>query len=317
MFVSAPRRFGPLADFFYFKSVRYNNLMAQKLRGASWIDIINPTDKDLTWLYRKFKLHPVILDELKEPSARASVEVFKNYIYLIYYFPAYEHGEETSRKAEIDFIITPQSVVTVHYEEIEPLKNFAEKSAEDSLMLVYRIIEAILKFQERQLRHIGEATENIGRELFKEKERDVLRQLSRLKRNVSEYRIIVRYQGHLLKSLLTKGSIFWGAEEKPYLNDLVGDHLKVMNQVDDYREAISDFEDTNNQLMNMKINEVMRTFTTLSFLTFPFVLIAAIFGMNTTDTPLTGQPHGFWIIFASMATAMVVLVIYFKKRGWI
>lgn len=291
--------------------------MAQKLRGASWVDIINPTKKDFDWIGKKFHVHPVIVEELKEPSARATVEVFKEYIYFIYYFPAYDPKEQTSRKAEIDFIITPQSVVTVHYEEIEALKQFSQKTAENSLMLVYRIIEAILKFQERQLRHIGEATEAIGRELFKEKEREVLKQISRLKRNVSEYRIIVRYQGHLLRSLLTKGPIFWGQEEKPYLRDLVGDHLKVMHQVDDYREAICDFEDTNNQLMNSKINEVMRTFTTLSFLTFPFVLTAAIFDMNTVDTPLVNHPHGFWIIFSSMAAVMVILIVYFKKREWI
>ena len=58
-------------------------------------------------------------------------------------------------------------------------------------------------------------------------------------------------------------------------------------------ETISDFEDTNNQLMNLKINEVMRTFTTLSFLTFPFVLIATIFGMGAKDAPFVNEPNGF------------------------
>jgi len=61
----------------------------------------------------------------------------------------------------------------------------------------------------------------------------------------------------------------------------------------------------------------MRTFTTLSFLTFPFMLIAAIFSMNTKGTPLIDNPHGFWLVFAGMAIAMAILVSYFKKRGWI
>ncbi len=301
----------------YYNDAKRNSSFGDGAKGASWIDIISPSKKDLSWLSSKFHLHPVILRELEEPSARAGVEVYKNYIYLVYYFPVYEPGEETSRKAEIDFIITPQSVITVHYEEIEALKNFTQKTAESSLMMFYRVIKAILRFQERQLTHIGKKTESISRELFKEKERDVLKQISRLKRDISEYRVIVRHQGHLLKSLLTKGPIFWGPEEKPYLNDLFGDHLKLMNQIDDYRETISDFEDTNNQLMNLKINEVMRTFATLSFLTFPFMLVAAIFGMNTRGTPLIDQPHAFWIVFTPMAAAMAVLVIYFKKKEWI
>ena len=85
---------------------------------------------------------------------------------------------------------------------------------------------------------------------------------------------------------MSKGKKFWGDSAEIYLNDLMGDQLKVVNQLEDYREAISDFEDTNNQLMNLKINSVMKTFTSLSFLTFPFMLIAALFSMNTRDTPL-------------------------------
>ena len=72
---------------------------------------------------------------------------------------------------------------------------------------------------------------------------------------------------------------------------------KVANQLEDYREAISDFEDTNNQLMNLKINTVMKTFTSLSFLTFPFMLLAALFSMNTQGTPIINLPNAFWIVF--------------------
>jgi len=70
-------------------------------------------------------------------------------------------------------VITPTSVITVHYEPIEALKNFHQKTAETSLMMFYRIIEAILKFQDRQVTHIGQKTEAIGRLLFKEQEREV------------------------------------------------------------------------------------------------------------------------------------------------
>ena len=294
--------------------ISYNIYMPKS--GAQWIDIKNPTNKDLDWLKAKFHLHPVILQELKEPSARASVEVFKNYIYFVYYFPVYDDKEETSRRAEIDFVVGHDAVVTVQYEELEALDNLSERVADDSLMIVYQLVETILKFQERQLRHIREKTEEVGGELFKGKEKEVLRKVSRLKRDVSEYRIIVKQQGHILRSLLTKGPIFWGSEERPYLTDLVGDHLKIINQLDDYREAVADFEDSNSQLMNLKINEVMKTFTTLSFLTFPFVLLAAIFSMNTKNTPLVDRPDSFWIILSVMVVGMITLAAYFKRKGW-
>ena len=285
--------------------------------SAKWVDIKNPTPKDLERLQKEFRIHPIILEELRSPSARSRVELYKDYMYMIYYFPVYDEKEESSRRTELDFIITKNSVVTVRYEDITALEGIKIKNAGNSLNATYELIEHLLGYQERQLRHIGEKAEEIGRHIFKNQEKEVLKRVSRLKRDISEYRIVVNHQSPILKSLAGKGVKFWGENSLPYLNDLVGDHLKIVDQLDAYREAVSDFEDTNNQLMNLKINEVMITFTTLSFMTFPFMLLAAIFSMNTPGTPLSDTPGAFWMVFGAMAVSMVTLITYFKKRGWI
>jgi len=196
------------------------------------------------------------------------------------------------------------------------MDGFDMTECDSSLAVTYHLIEHLIGFQERQLRHIREKVEIVGKEIFKDKEKEVLERITYLKRDVSEYRIIVRLQEPILRSLIAKGKKFWGDSAEVYLNDLMGDQLKVVNQLEDYREAISDFEDTNNQLMNLKINSVMKTFTSLSFLTFPFLLIASLFSMNTRDTPIVGLPYSFWIVLGIMVLGMVGLVAYFKRKGW-
>ncbi len=289
----------------------------QKNKHVQWVDIEKPTGKDLVWLQEKFDLHPVIVDELREPSARAIVEMYKNYLFFVYYFPSYEKDDASTIRTEIDFIITKDSVTTIHYKPLkEALDAFELKDEANSLELMYHIVEHLLTFEERQLRHIREKVEAVGREIFKDKEREVLEKITYLKRDVSEYRIIVRLQEPILRSLLVKGKKFWDSDAEVYLNDLMGDQLKVVNQLEDYREAISDFEDTNNQLMNLKVNSVMKTFTSLSFLTFPFMLLAALFSMNTKDTPIINLPGAFWIVVGVMAFAMAILITYFKNKKW-
>lgn len=282
-----------------------------------WIDIKQPSEKDLALLTEKFGIHPVIIEELRGPSARARVEAYKDYLYFIYYFPTYDREDATSIRAEIDFIVTKNAVITVHYDPLQDVfGDFDVQRFDSSLVVMYELVDHLINFEERQIRHIREKVEAIGREIFKDKEKEVLEDITYLKRDVSEYRIVVRLQEPILHSLLIKGRKFWGDAAEVYLNDLMGDQLKVVNQLEDYREAISDFEDTNNQLMNLKINSVMKTFTSLSFLTFPFMLLAALFSMNTRDTPLVNMPGAFYIVFGVMATAMVVLVAYFRRKGW-
>jgi magnesium transporter len=289
----------------------------KKNKSVQWINIEKPTEKDLAWLAKEFGIHPVIINELRSPSASGRVEAHKDYLYFIYYFPIYDHGDESSFRTEIDFIITKNSVVTVHYEPIpKVMDGFTMEHCDSALTLMYEIVEHLIGFEERQLRHIREKVEAIGREIFKNKEKEILEQITYSKRDISEYRIITRLQGPVLHSLLIKGTKFWGDRAEIYLNDLLGDQLKVVNQIDDYREAIGDFEDTNNQLMNLKINTAMKTFTSLSFLTFPFMLIAAIFSMDTRDTPLINIPGAFWIIVGVMVAGMLFLTVYFKRKGW-
>ena len=289
----------------------------KKGKGVQWVDVEKPTDKDLVWLGKEYKLHPIIVEELRGPSARGRVEAYKDYLYFIYYFPVYDRDDEESTRTEIDFIITKDSVATVHYDGLDGVMDgFGVAECDSSLAVMYALIEHLINFQERQLRHIREKVEAVGKEIFKDKEKEVLERITYVKRDVSEYRIVVRLQEPILRSLLSKGKKFWGDDAEIYLNDLIGDQLKVVNQLEDYREAISDFEDTNNQLMNLKINSVMKTFTSLSFLTFPFLLIAALFSMNTRGTPIIGLPYAFWIVLAIMVVGMVVMTVYFKRKGW-
>jgi magnesium transporter len=296
----------------------YNFIMEiKKGKGVQWVDVEKPSEKDLAWLGKEYHLHPVIVDELRGPSARGRVEAYKDYLYFIYYFPVYDPEDEASTRTEIDFIITKDSVVTVHYEPLsDVMDSFGVAGSDSSLAVMYALIEHLINFQERQLRHIREKVEAVGKEIFKDKEKDVLERITYVKRDISEYRIVVRLQEPILRSLLAKGKKFWGDSAEIYLSDLMGDQLKVVNQLEDYREAISDFEDTNNQLMNLKINSVMKTFTSLSFLTFPFMLIAALFSMNTRGTPLIELPYAFWIILGIMIIGMISLTVYFRRKGW-
>jgi magnesium transporter len=289
----------------------------KKGKNVQWIDIEKPNEQDLEWLRKEIGIHPVLIEELRAPSARGKVEAYKNYLFFIYYFPIYDPKDEASVRTEIDFIITKDAIITVHYDSIKDVvADFNVEPYETSMEIMYQLIQHLLVFEERQLRHIRDKVEAIGKKIFKDQEKEVLERITYLKRDISEYRIVVRLQGPVFRSLLVKGEKFWGKSAEIYLNDLMGDQLKVVSQLEDYREAVADFEDTNNQLMNLKINTVMKTFTSLSFLTFPFMLLAALFSMNTRDTPIIDLAGAFWIIIGIMAAGMLALAIYFKRKGW-
>jgi len=183
----------------------------------TWVDVARPTQKDLDWLREKFHFHPVIIQELKDPSDHPLVEIYDHYLYLISQFPAYDEAEKISRRSELDILVTKNHVITVHYEKltiINELKEslvdqaFKKKTLGSTLGLTYELLKGLTDFNQRQLQHIEEKVELIAGRLFKNKEREILKEISYIKRDLSEYRIIIRSQEHFLKSFLDNGTKF-------------------------------------------------------------------------------------------------------------
>ena len=294
----------------------------------TWIDILNPTRADLELLKKHHKFHPIILDELLHLSLRSRVEFYKTYLYLTYHLPIYDKSLRTSRRMEIDFLITKDAVITVHYEDTDPIENFYRSISnnphikeralgENSARLTYYLIQEIINFSMRQIKHIEENISYITQEIFKKKESELLEKISYVKRDILDYSIISHPQEVLLNSLLEAGVKFWGEEVKIYLNDLVGDYYKVTQLLYNYRQVIESLETTNGQLLGAKTNFVMQRFTIMAFLTFPIFLFTSLISIDFIGKFILESPVRFWSSFIGLGIIVTTLVLFFRKRGWL
>ncbi len=296
----------------------------------SWVDIEKPTQKDLDWFKNNFNFHPVTLGELIPPSAREKVEQFNDYLFLVTYIPAFNAKKRTTRAVELDILLTQDYLITVHNEPIEPLNDFAKKCQEKfelkskyfsatSGHLFYWLSQGLLNFAERQLVHISKNINNLEDGLFKNIERDMIKEISFVKRDVLDFRIAIKPMHRIFKSLYEKGIYFWPESKnlKIYFSDLLGDYDRVWSEADNYTETINSLEATNTNLLNDKTNAIVKTFTILSFITFPAMLVATILQINTIHNPILGLPGDFWIIVGIVATTTLVMWLYFKTRKWL
>ena len=299
-----------------------------KNKNITWIDIAKPTKQDIEFVAKQHKFHPIILDELLHVSAHSRVEIYDQYLYLTYHLPIYDSVMKTSRKAEIDCLITKNKIITVHYEELEPINNFTrnltnnlhfkETSMDNTGKLLYSIIEEIINFSMRQLRHIEENVTSLTQELFTGKEEAMLRKISYVKRDLLDYRIISRPQEILLKSLKETSIKFWGEGIVVYLSDLVGDHLKVIQHLENYQQTIESLEETNAQLLNAKTNSVMQKFNILAFLTIPMVIVMQLFAVESFNK-LFGE-NDLKVFLASLIVVIsvsTISLIVFRNKKWL
>lgn len=299
--------------------IEYKNLI--------WIDIIEPNEEDIEYIKNKFALHPLTLEAVIPPIHYPDIDVFRNNIFIILHHPhSKENGEIQIQ--EFDIILGKNYLITNHYEKITPLNGiFDECSKSDTKkkeymekgvgFLFFTILNRFLKETLFKIDQIESEIDLIEKEIFLEKEKKMVKEISHLKRKIIDLWRVVEPQRAVFDSLRDAGVIFLGQEFKHYFSTLFRTHRKIENALRTAREAIKSLEETNHILVTLKMNEIMGTLTIFSVILLPLTLLASIWGMNTNFLPFIKNPFDFWIIIALMLLTFSGMIIYFRIKKWL
>ncbi len=300
-----------------------------KAKKISWIDMKNPSKKDLDYLKKNFDFHPITLKELLSPTLRPKVEHYDHYLYMVIHFPVYNSKKQTAESVETDFLITKNTLITVHYEELPPMKKFWGKCyidkeirkynfGETTAFLLYNILQALYDFSLRQLDHISKKINLIEDRMFEEKGSEtIVEKISFARRDILDFRKTIKPQKTIIDSLKIRGIEFFGKKMKPYFMDIIGDYMRVWNLLESHKETIQALRETNDSLVSNRTNRIMRILTVFAVIVFPLSLLAALFGMNTKYLPFVGHEYDFWIIFSFMLLMTLAMLVFFKRKKWI
>jgi len=300
--------------------------MRQIYKGKiTWVDITSPTKEDIEYLQKNYRFHPLILKELETLTQRNKAEVYENYLFLVTHFPNWDSRKQTSLPWELDIIISSKILVTVSYSEVSEThleltekiyqKDFEKEYLTDTVKLLHFIFEHYLDFAARQLVHIQEKINLIEEQIFQHKQQEVIPVLSFVKRDILNFRRIFRYLKEDLASLARRGPRLFGENSKIYFDDMVGDSLRVENVIENFKDTLESLENTNNSLIEHKINVLTKVYTIISFITWPTLLIVSMYQMNTQYLPFIGYHYDFFIVLAIAFMPSVFIYQYLKRKN--
>jgi len=300
-------------------------------KKITWIDLESPTQEELRTVMQEFDIHPLVATELASPTMRPRVDLYHNFAYLILHYPSFLHNHGNHHEygeQEVDFVVGKNFIVTAHYEMIDSIREFSKVFEVQSMVdrntlgdhagfVFFHIAREMYRSLGDGLDAIGEDLEEIEEHIFEEYEKEMVRAISGVNRDLLNFRQSIRLHKDILESLELAGPDFFGAKFSPYLHSLTGEYYRVASELENHRETLAELRNTNDSLLSSKQNEIMKKFTIVAFATLPMSLLATMFGMNTIDTPIIGGTGDFWIIVAVMVTVFAGLFWYFRTKRWI
>lgn len=311
-----------------------DNITTLKTAGNNfvWINISNAQKDEISYLRKKYKFIELDLRDTlaKNIAQRPKFYIRNRYSFLILQFPVYNKKTRTVDAEEIDFFIGDNFIITCHKNNLPPVvelfnmcvadKFYREQYLSgDNITLFYEIIVRLQEYCYPIMDHLSLDIKNIEDNIFNGREREVVREILLIKRNILNFRKIMEvHKGVLQKLSRTKVAYLFTSQMKHYYNDLIEHTKSIWDILNGQKEMIEALEDTNSSLISFKLNDIMRTLTIFSVIILPLSLIAGIFGMNTVDgMPFMNNPYGFWIIICILLASSGTMFMYFKRKGWI
>ena len=296
---------------------------------VTWIDLESPTQEEVNSIIEEYKIHPLVADELRNPSRRSKVDHYEGVAYLILHFPTISKGIHTPRgSVEVDFVIGKNFLITAHYEPMAVFHEF-EKSFEVTSLLekqksgfhagivFYHLLRKLYDSLVFNLETIAERIRSAETQVFQGRERKMVGVLSNLNKEMIDFNRSIQDHGEILFSLEGESEELFGVKYGRYIQSLIGEYEKVKNLFHENKEVLSELRETNDSLLSTKMNETMIHLTMMAFVTFPLSLIASVFAIDSQYNPIIGVENDFWIILGIMFSTSLVIFGYFKFRRWL
>lgn len=307
--------------------------MLKKLsaKNYSWIDINHPTEEDIRYIKENFGIRDVVLNRLIPPMKRSEIEEYNEYFFIILHFPIFDSDGRRSRPEELDIIITKDTVITSHDGHLTEHNKFfnickecaAEKSVylgKGHIHLLFHLLDSLIDAQMPMLDHIADNISQIEENVFKGQEREMLREIAIVKRDIINFRRIIKPQHSILESLTRKAHHLFGDKYMKNLDrhaqEIIGSNIKIWNTIENHKEMIESIEETNQGLLSNKLNETMKLLTAVSVILTPMALIINIWGMSLDSAPLKENPLGFWVVILLAILTGLTITLYFKNKKW-
>jgi len=302
-----------------------------KYSELTWVNIEDPTRDEIDKIAEEYRVHPLVAEELMQPTIRPRVDTYDNFLYLILHFPRKTYNPEGEgqviQETEVDFIVGKDFIITVHYDPMDSLHDF-EKKFETSVMLkkarlgehagilFFYMMRIMYKNLQEDLDVFGGELKKIESEIFSNRSRDRVHKLANIRRHFLDFKQTIRFHGDILRSFNEEGKNFFGVDFSHYLSAITSEYWKVFNALEGHRETLGELRETHHLLLTTRTNKIMKTISMLAFVAVPITMIAQIIGAGILDVFIHDGN-----IFTVFLSATIILTIgmfaFFKVKKWL
>ena len=280
--------------------------------------------KLLKLIGQRFKLHPLVLEDILNTQQRPKVDQYGEYLFITARLVSMdEDGQLCSEQVSIivgrGFVLTFQEKPTGTFASIRETLRTSEsqirKLGPD--YLVYSLLDKLVDRYFLVLEQLGERSENLDEAINASPSPEQMTEVQDMRRSLQYIKRSLWPMREVLNTLQRDEADFFHSETQLYLRDVYDHTVQLIETVESLREMAGGLQEMYLSLQSQRLNEQMRMLTVITTIFMPLTLIAGIYGMNFDNMPELHWAGGYYAVLGLMGAIAMLLSLFFWLRRWV
>lgn len=293
-----------------------------------WVDLLSPDQQEERFIESALGLDIPTREELAEIEDSSR---FYDEDGAIFMTTTVVMGiaERRPKNAEVTFVLTKRSLVTVRYCELSAFRQFEAKRARQpssyatNHQIFLALADAVVDRIADVLESVQIELQTLSRRIFDER-KEQRRDLQQIIQQLGQHRSLLSQLGESLFSSsrliafyrLRAGERGQGVAKGP-LKALERDVRSLGEHQARLLGDIAFLLDATLGLISIEQNSIIKVFSIAAVLFLPPTLVGTVYGMNFEYMPELGWPFGYPMALGMMVISAIIPYAWFKFRDWL
>ena len=294
---------------------------------VTWIDVRGLANvKLIEHLAERYKIHPLALEDVMHLHQRPKVDRYEDNTLLVVRMARLLEGRVLDVE-QVSIVVCGDTILTFQEHEgdsFEPLRRRIRESrgrirGMQADYLAYALLDSLVDALFPVLEEYGEYLESIEVKIFEKPEEVELEQIHELRRELLSLRRSVWPLREMITNLVRDE--FGGDVIQPFLRDVADHAIQVAEVIDSHREHAGGLLDVYLSALGHQQNEVMKLLTIIGSIFIPLSFMVGLYGMNFDTSSPYNMPelsfrYGYFVLVGVMATVVIGMLSYFRRKRW-
>lgn len=308
------------------RTVSLEEALSPPINHTFWLNVDGQDKGQIEKLAAHFNIHALLVEDILNVGQRAKMDEIGPLVFCL--LPMLYYNEDTGvvEGEQVSLVLVPNGVFSFQEEAsrdvFEPVRKRLRTDEGGKLrcggpdFMLYSLLDVIVDSYFIILERLDQRAEQLEDEILQNHRGGTSAKVALLRREILTVIRAISPVREVINGLLRSESPLIDEGDMKYFKD-VSDHiLHAMDSAESMRDVTTTLLELTFNQVNLRTNEIVKVFTIITTLLAPATVIGGIFGMNFDVIPLSHQKDGFIIMVSLMLIIPILMLVWFRRKGW-